>query len=209
VEGNARQEKHDLGLAVSILEAFRHAHVAPLFWGRASRRVLRATALLSAVSGKQSEVTNKELSRFLLSTPVPPGWTPEEWNVLAWSIRYQRGGGPKAKTGGWSKMSDEQRQEVSAWAGLLRLARGLRKCGVAAATGFRAERTQDAVHLEVPGLDDSEETASKLAAAKHLLEMYLQLPLILRASGTSVPKMPVRRAGPKPVQQPMFAEASD
>jgi hypothetical protein len=66
-------------------------------------------------------------------------------------------------------------------AGLLRLARALRKCGVATGAEFRAEKSTDAVVLRVPGLADDVETAARLAAAKHLLEESLGMPLIVKA----------------------------
>jgi CHAD domain-containing protein len=208
-EGRVGRGEQGFGIAAAILDAFRYARVAPLFRERSSRRMLRAVARLSGASGKRSLVSRKELSRFLICSPVPPGWTKEEWEVLAWSLRYHRGKEPQAKNGGWNKLTTEQQQELRAWAGVLRLARGLRKCGVENGMGFRAERTVDAVHLEVPGLSDSAEHAARLAAAKHLLESYLQVPLILRAAGESVSKIPVRRVGPRPAQPQTFAEASD
>jgi len=196
------------GIATAILDAFRYARVAPLFRERASRRMLRAAARLCGASGKNG-LRRKELSRFLLKSPVPPGWTGEEWEVLALTLRYHRGAEPKAKAGGWSKLTEEQQQQLRAWAGVLRLARGLRKSGVEGGTGFRAERTVNAVHLEVPGLADSAEDAARLAAAKHLLEGYLQAPLILGASTTPVMEMPARFAGSKAAPVASFAEASD
>src|SRR5260370_32558522 len=63
-------------------------------------------------------------------------------------------------------------------AGIIRPARGLRKCGFENCTGLRAERTSAAVLLHVPNLIDSAENAACLAAAKHLLDSYLGKPLI-------------------------------
>jgi CHAD domain-containing protein len=196
------------GIAVAILDAFRYARVTPLFRERASRRMLRAAARLCGASGK-SGLRRRELTRFLLRSPVPPGWTREEWEVLAMTLRYHRGQEPKEKASGWSALTEEQQQELRAWAGVLRLARGLRKSGVEGGTGFRAERTVDAVRLEVPGLADSAEHAARMAAAKHLLEGYLQAPLILSASSKLVMEIPARNTGSKAAPVASFAEASD
>jgi len=57
----------------------------------------------------------------------------------------------------------------------------LRKCGLVSGAGFRAEKSADAIVLSVPGLNDDVETASRLAAGKHLLEEFLRVPLIVRA----------------------------
>ena len=81
-----------------------------------------------------------------------------------------------------SKLSAEQQNNVRALAGVLRLARALRKCGVASGAGLRAEKSTDAIVLRVPGLADDVETAARLAAGKHLLEEYLRMPLIVKAA---------------------------
>jgi len=106
--------------------------------------------------------------------------------VLAAAVRYHRGAEPRAKDGPFSNLSAEQQNSVRAVAGILRLARALRKCGVATGAGFRSEKSADAVTLRVPGLADDVETASRLAAGKHLLEEYLRVPLILKAAAKPV-----------------------
>jgi CHAD domain-containing protein len=195
-------------VAMAVFDAFRHARVSPLFRDRASRRVLRGTARLSGVSGKGGTLSRKQLWRFLLDLPAPPGWTAENWEVLAWSLRFHRGAEPDEKNGALAKLTNEQQQNLRAWAGVLRLARGLRKCGVEGVAGFRADRTVGAVLLEVPGLTDSADNAAVLAAAKHLLEGYLQVPLILKPVARPVAELPVRPAAVNPAT-PSFAEASD
>jgi hypothetical protein len=70
---------------------------------------------------------------------------------------------------------------------------------------FRIEKTAAAILLHVPGLLDSAENAAHLASAKHLLDLYLGKPLILKAAPTSqIVTLP------SPVeQQHSFAAASD
>ncbi|PYU41114.1 MAG: hypothetical protein DMG53_21820, partial [Acidobacteria bacterium] len=80
------------------------------------------------------------------------------------------------------KLSAEQQNSVRALAGVLRLARALRKCGVVSGAGIKAEKSTDAIVLRVPGLVDDLETVARLAAGKHLLEDRLGMPLILKAT---------------------------
>ena len=109
-----------------------------------------------------------------------------------------RGGGhadlPKQKNG-FAKLSDEHQTTVRALAGVLRLARSLRKSGLENAVGLRCEKSAEAIVLSVPGLLDTAEIAARLAAAKHLLESVTEKPLILK----SVPR-PVKV--PEPIAQP-------
>jgi exopolyphosphatase/pppGpp-phosphohydrolase len=168
-------------LALALFDVLGRARVAPAFQYRASRRVLRGAACLCGLrlkgSGKSQQ---KAARRALLNLPVPPSWTPQEWALLAWTVRYHRGAEPKGRSGAFSKLSQELQSSVRALAGVLRLARGLHKCGVTGSTGFRAEKTPATVILQVPGLPDSAGAAARLAGAKHLLDSYLDQPLMLK-----------------------------
>jgi hypothetical protein len=111
---------------------------------------------------------------------MPPSWTYEEWDLLGWAVRFHRGPEPQPDRGTFSTLSDEQQKNIQAIAGVLRLARALRKCGLESCEGLRAEKTPEAVVLHVPGLTDSVENAARLAAAKHLLDTYIGKPLLLK-----------------------------
>jgi exopolyphosphatase/pppGpp-phosphohydrolase len=170
------------------------------------RRVLRAAARLCGLRLKGTEKPRqKSARRFLCQQPVPPSWTRKEWELLASTVRYHRGAEPATTTGTFAKLREDQQASVRALAGVLRLARGLRKSGIEQGVGFRAEKTAAAVLLHVPGLVDSAETAARLAAAKHLLDTYLGKPLILKPA---TPQQPF--ALPSPANQHVaLAAASD
>src|SRR5438094_385706 len=138
--------------------------------------------VLTAVVKKSDLHETEDSLRLLLGLVVPPGWTNEDWELLALAVRYHRGAEPRAKAGSFSKLSAEQQNSVRALAGVLRLARALRKCGVLSGSGFRAEKSADTIVLRVPGLPDDAGTAARLAAGKHLLEEYLRLPLIMKTA---------------------------
>jgi len=143
--------------------------------------LLAAARLHGVGDADAGKSPQKAARKFLLGLSIPPGWGSEDWELLALAIRYHRGAEPRAKDGPFSKLSADQQNSVRALAGVLRLARALRKCGVVTGAGLRAEKSTDAVVLRVPGLADDVETASRLAAGKHLLEDYLRMPLIVKA----------------------------
>jgi CHAD domain-containing protein len=206
-ETHPRRTAQNLRIAIAVFDAFRHARVSSFFCQRSSRSALRAAARLSGVTGKNGSVSRKSLWRFLNKLPAPPSWTASEWRLLAWAVRYHRRGEPRRKNSAFAELPAEQQQSVRALAGVLRLARGLRKCGVQQGSGFRAHRSADAVLLEAPGLADSAENTAHLATAKRLLESYLQLPLILKPAPKTalVTELPAPRSLP----EPSFAVASD
>jgi CHAD domain-containing protein len=169
-------------IAVALFDAFRRAGAAPAFAEPALRRLLLAAARLHGVGAADAgNSPQKGASKFLLGLALPPGWTNEEWELLASAIRYHRGAEPRAKSGPFSKLQAEQQKRVQALAGVLRFARALRKCGLESGAGLRAEKSAEAVVLRVPGLVDDVDAASRLAAGKHLLEDYLQKPLIVKS----------------------------
>ena len=136
---------------------------------------------------------------------MPPSWTRQEWELLAWTVRYHRGPEPTAKSSGFARLHEPQQTNVRALAGIIRLARGLRKCGIEHCSGLRAEKTPAAVLLHIPGLVDSAENAARLAAAKHLLDTYLGKPLIPKQAA---PPQLVELPSPVPQVVPISA-ASD
>jgi hypothetical protein len=181
VDAHPRRTAETSRMAMTIFDALRRVHAAPIFGEPAVRRVLRAGARLQrAGDAQRGGRSAKAGQRFVRTLPMPPSWTFEEWELLGWTIRYHRGAEPVAGRGAFGRLPDEEQKKVRALGGVLRLARALRKCGVDDWTGMRAEKSAEAVILHVPGLEDSAETAARLAEGKHFLETYLGKPLILK-----------------------------
>jgi CHAD domain-containing protein len=192
-------------IAVALFDALRRADAAPAFADQTLRRIVLAAARLQGVGAADSNKSpQKSASKFLLGLALPPGWTNDEWELLASAVRYHRGAEPRAKSGHFSKLFAEQQKKVQSLAGVLRFARALRKCGVDSGAGFRAEKSPEAIVLRIPGLIDNVDTAARLAAGKHLLEEFLQLTLIVKpvAKPEKVVTLPLK-------QIPEFSAASD
>jgi CHAD domain-containing protein len=192
-------------IAVALFDAFRRADAAPAFGDQSHRRIVLAAARLQGVGAADGNKSpQKSASKFLLGLALPPGWTNDEWELLASAVRYHRGTEPTAKNGHFSRLSAEHQKRVQALAGVLRLARALRKCGVESGAGFRADKSAEAIVLRVPGLIDNVDAAARLATGKHLLEEFLQLTLIVKpiAKPEKVVTLPLK-------QIPEFSAASD
>jgi hypothetical protein len=201
-----RRAAHISRLSIALFDALGRADSAPVFDDADMRRVLRSAARLCGLNLKgTSKPSQKAARRFLLERPVPPSWTRKEWELLAWTVRYHRGAEPKTSNSAFGRLQQSQQTNVRALAGVLRLARGLRKCKIEPCRGLRVEKTAAAVLLHVPGLADSAENAALLAGAKHLLDTYLGKPLVLKP----VP-LPQLVELPSPAgQEVVMAAASD
>jgi hypothetical protein len=119
-------------------------------------------------------------------------------------VRYHRGEEPKAKDKAYGRLTKEEQLGLRGMAGVLRLARVLRKCGVESSKDLRVERSVDTLIVRAPGLEDSEAAAARVAAGKHLLETVLERPLIVQ----TVPGVPKIVELPKR-EETIQAAASD
>jgi len=167
-------------IAVALYEALKRADAGRAFREPSLRRILLTAARLHAAGANAGKSVQKAARKFVRGLPLPPGWSNEEWELLATVVRYHRGAEPSKKKGIFSKLSVEQQNCVRALTGVLRLALALRKSGVESGAGLRAEKSAETIVLRVRGLTDDVETAARLAAGKHLLEEYLGMPLILK-----------------------------
>ena len=204
VDAHARRTSQTSHIAVALFQKLGRVKAGPAFSDPRMLHVFRAAAQLHGVSPSQKS-PQKAARRFLLGLPIPPGWSAEEWDLVAWAVRYQRGAEPKTKRGAFAKLNEIQQRNIRALAGTLRLVRALRKCGITGPAGLRAEKSVDAIIIRVPGLTDSAEAAARLAAGKHLLESCLDAPLLVMPAGAQ------EKIGalPAPNQQvPLFSTAA-
>lgn len=195
-------------MALAVYRGLASLKAAPELSDAGTERVMRAAAgLHSAQSGESNRAAPKAARDFLKQLRVPPGWTPEEWQEVAAAVLYQGGKEPDERRGGYAKLSEAQRRTVCLTAGVLRLARALVKSGATRTSGIRMEKTEEAIVLKLAGLADTEESAARVSAAKHLLQTCIGRPILIVA-------MPARRAKlPSPPPEPppalAFAAAGD
>jgi CHAD domain-containing protein len=184
VSGHSGRTVQISSVAIRVFDVLRRVKAGPVFHAANMPRLMQATAKLHGIDALgDRKLSQKGARKFLLGLTILPNWTAAEWDLMAWAVRFHRGPEPKQKNG-FAKLSEEQQTTVRAIAGVLRLARALRKSGLESAVGLRCEKSADALILSVPGLLDTAEIAARLAAAKHLVESVLDKPLILK----SVPK---------------------
>jgi CHAD domain-containing protein len=171
-------------LALRLYEGFGRIKAGDPFVDREFRKVMRAAARVHGIgAGFPSHSPQKAARKFLRGMSLPLGWTEAEWDLLRMVVRYHRGEEPKAKDKAFARLEKAEQQAVCAMAGVLRMARVLRKCGVVSTKGLQVENSVDALIVRAPGLEDSEAAAARLAAGKHLLETVLERPLIVQRIG--------------------------
>jgi hypothetical protein len=169
-------------LALALFDGLAASGAERRFGVDRVRMILRAAAELHAIRvGGGHAARHKAACEYLRGVPAPPGWTPLEWEILAEVVRYHRGAEPTARHKPFAQLSLQAQDCVCGLAGVVRLSRGLRRCGVTVADGIRVQGTTAYVRLVVAGLQDTEENAARLAASKHLLERYLRRPILIES----------------------------
>jgi CHAD domain-containing protein len=205
-DAHPRRSSQIAHIAVALFQKMGRVKAGPTFADPKMLRVLCGAAQLHGVSAAgASKSQQKAARRYLLGLTIPPGWSSEEWELLAWTVRYHRGAEPRSKRGAFAKLSEIQQRNIRVLAGTLRMARALRKCGITGPVGLRAEKSVDAIIVRVPGLTDSAESAARLAGGKHLLESCLDSPLLLMTAGTQEKVLAIPAPDP---QVPLFSTAA-
>jgi len=185
---NAKRTSQISRLSMHLYDGFARVHAAPVFSIDDLRKIMRAAARLQGIGNNPDPDAPQKAARDLLRQMArPAGWTEIEWELVAQIERFQRGALPQSKHKSFARLTEADQKVVCTLAGILRLARALRKCGVESPVGLRFEKSIDAFTVHIPGLETSVEAAARLGAGKYLLESHLERPLILRPAPVSPP----------------------
>ena len=147
-----------------------------------ARAVLGAAGQLHGIRALQRRSSSaKAAAAFVRESPVPPGWTPEDWEMVSLVVRHHRGAGPSPKHRRFARLPEASQNVVRGMVGILRLARELDRQG---ATVFRVSGSQRTkrVRLHVSGLECTPVSTLRIVVAQRLLETYLGRPLIVAKS---------------------------
>ena len=184
-------------IALRLFDALAASGPQARFRDDRARVIVRAASQLHDIRGtRRHKSREKSVRDILRALPAPPGWRPDDWEVVRLVVRYHRGTEPKPTHSRFVRLRRSRQDLVRGLAGVLRLARALHRCGATIPSRVRVDETSAGVRLGIPGPIDSRENTARLAAAKHLLEIYLRRPLLiesLRTPGSSSAKPSVGR----------------
>lgn len=182
IDRNPRRTALVSRITMRLWEGFARIKASPVLEEPENRWILRAASHLHGIgSGLDAGSPAKAARKFLRGLPMPPGWSEDEWELLALVVRHHRGEEPKPKHKAFARLSEEDQKIVRTLAGFLRVGRALRKCGVVTAKGIVVEPSAEAFVVRVPALEDTPEAAARVAAGKHLLESTLDRPILVQS----------------------------
>jgi len=194
-------------LTKKIYKALRQAGVSPLAKEPELERAMQAAALLHGIEPEGTrKQANKHARRFLAQLPPPPGWNAEQWELVALAIRYHRGAAPSADGGRFVKLEAAQQGKLLVVAGILRMARALRKAGVEAGAKIRVETNADSIVIFAEGFPEAQPVSKALVVGKHLLESAIGRTISFRALEKLEPSLPLEFPA---TEEKTFAASAD
>jgi CHAD domain-containing protein len=168
-------------LAKNIFKQLQRA-ASPILKEPKLEIVLRAAALVHGIEpGNSHDSAHKDARKFLSSLPAPPGWSAEQWQLLALAIRYHRGAAPSSESARFAKLEPPQQAKLLCIAGILRIARALRKAGVESGARVRVQGTADSIALLIDGFREGQLPPKGLVAGRQILEGALGKSVTIRA----------------------------
>ena len=158
-----------------------------------ARWIVQAAALMQDVGlSEGSKGHHKESYRLIRQQPVPIGWKQAELQLAALVARYHRKALPQLKHKEFSRLPAAMLLATLILAGILRLA----NCFEQATKPIRKldlDVTLEGLTLRAYGYDGEEPLLSKLANAKHLLEIACRKPIVILPGAAGAAVRPVEQ----------------
>lgn len=162
-----------------------------------ARYILRAAALLEDTGRVEGDKRHHKNSyRLIRKLPVPLGWKPAELQLMAVVARYHRKALPQAKHKEFSRLPLPFQQATLLLAGILRLANTFEQAPNLIRK-IQVDVTLEGLMIRAYGFDGEEPFLSKLATAKHLLEIACRRPIVITPGAAGAPLRIVETKEPK------------
>jgi len=178
-------------LSLSLYDGLKQAGLLAQNSEHDSRAVLYAAALLHDVGKAQGDKQHhKDSFKMIRNLTQPLGWRAGELQLAAVVARYHRGAlpGPRKKSVQLVELSD--RHTVMQLAGVLRLANSLDTHN-GTEPHLKVALDDKVILVQAAGYSALDRSAEEVAAARHLLEVVLRRPVLVRRlqeAATSTPR---------------------
>ncbi len=182
-------------LSLSLYDGLKQAGLMAQNSEHDSRAVLHAAALLHDVGkAKGDKGHHKDSFKIVRDLTPPLGWSAKELQLAAVVVRYHRGALPRPRKKSVQLVELPDRRTVLQLAGVLRLANSLDTRN-GTQPQLKVALDDKVVLVQTAGYSSLDRSAEEIAAARHLLEVVLRRPvLVRRLSGTTGSKPAARNS---------------
>jgi exopolyphosphatase/guanosine-5'-triphosphate,3'-diphosphate pyrophosphatase len=152
-----------------------------------ARSILLAAALLHDVGRARHEKGHHKTSyRLVRRLPVPLGWQTSELQLAATVARFHRGALPQGSQKSVRDLAPGQKTLVRYLAGILRLANALDVNRDGQVKRLMLEEGKGTLLIAATGYSPWARSAEEVASARHLLEVVLRRPILVKTLKPSV-----------------------
>lgn len=146
-----------------------------------ARQLLQSAALIHAAgSGEGSKKQHVRSYRLIRKLDPPLGLTTDILRHIALIVRFHRGSLPSPGQKAWAGIPESHRKILVMLSGILRLADAFDRLHRKRIYRVELRQLGDVLCITAPGYDESNQSALKLASARHLLEMTCRLPILIK-----------------------------
>ena len=180
-------------LAKKIFEELRRAKSAAILRDERLAALMNAAATIHGIEPKKSAKTaHKDARKFLGGLPPPPSWTAADWQLLTLIVRYHRGGAPNTESARFANLEAAEQAKLLLVAGILRMARGLRKIGIEGRARVRMEAKSDRLELLIAGFSELQAAPKGLAVGRQMAEAALGRTIAIRSLEIAEATLPLQ-----------------
>lgn len=166
-------------LAMS-LTIFDQLDPQPRAYEHVSLRDLLAIAVLTHEVGHgHKRKHHKQTVHMLDRLDAPPGWSPIHLHIIGMIARYHRGALPADSQKPYAELPADAKPIVHSLGGILRLADALDRGRNHSVAKIKADKSGSALTIQAAGYQPLSEAAEKIAAARHLLESAIGIPIVV------------------------------
>jgi exopolyphosphatase/guanosine-5'-triphosphate,3'-diphosphate pyrophosphatase len=170
-------------LALQIYNGLESLHLPAADEIRDARRVLEAAARAHAVGFSKTPKKYQVASYRLIRKLVPPlGLSPETLRQIALIVRFHRGSLPRPQQKAFSGIGPDERSALFLLSGILRLADAFDRRQGRRIYRLELKLCGNVLCITAPGYTETDASAERLAAARHLLEIACRLPILIRSN---------------------------
>jgi len=143
------------------------------------RTLLEAAAVMRDVGRAKRERKHQKSSyKLIRKLQLPLGWQRQDLEMAALIARYHRGALPNSRNQNFSSLTEPQKRQTIMLAGILRLTDAVDRQLGGKVRSVEVEQTEEVIRVWAKGAIE-ENSSEKIAAARHLLEVAYQRPVLV------------------------------
>jgi CHAD domain-containing protein len=167
-----------LSISFSIFDEVGQASVA--YEGVKLRELLTVAVLTHEVGHGHKRKHHKQTVHMLQQLEAPPGWRPIHLTLVGIIARYHRGALPNDSQKMYAALRAEAKRIVNLLGGIVRLSEALDRGSNGEA--IAVANSAAALTIQATGYHATSKAGEQIAAARHLLESTIGVPIIIKAS---------------------------